>query len=379
MVSTAAAIAACATRVMAQTATPRQAVPAAQLAPWVSLVGALAWPLAAIVMTLAFRKPLGEFLRALAPRITKVSAFKVELQLAEISAPAASLLLDDIKDANVIPAAISDSTRMMLEQAQSTEPADFIAINIGEGGEWLTSRLYIAATLLQRMRQVKAVVFLESTAQSRRRFVAVAPLELVRWRLARAYPWLEAAWARAYLSVFPAWGPLPLPSGAGWLVDPVTASIQVPRPELPDGALEPLAARQVVGQFISLLQRGPTPAAVQPAAAGGAAGAPAAAAPAAAMAPIQPSVKFASGVEERASWITRSLLEKLLPDATFRHWVEDPVDSPRIVGTRRILRREAAFVALVDKNREFVRLVNRSMLMEQLAASASDETEAEKS
>ena len=128
---------------------------------------------------------------------------------------------------------------MMLEQAQSTLPADFAVINLGSGQEWITSRLFIAAVMLERMRGVKVFVFLESTPGTTRRFVAVAPLSLVRWSLAQRFPWLEAAWVRAYLSVFPGspQGDTTLPENAAWLPDPRTLSMTPTPIESSSGAL----------------------------------------------------------------------------------------------------------------------------------------------
>lgn len=115
--------------------------PASPSAPWVGITGALAWPIAAIAIALAFRKPLGHFLSGLAGRVTKLSAFKVELELATAPNAASGPLLDDIRSATTL-ASIADSTRMMLEQAQSTMPADYAVIDLGAGEEWLTSPVY---------------------------------------------------------------------------------------------------------------------------------------------------------------------------------------------------------------------------------------------
>ena len=170
--------------------------------PMVELVKALAWPLIAVVVALLFRKPLGEFVGALGTRVTKLSVFKVELELVPAATAVVSPLLDDIRTVTT-SAAISDSSRAMLEQLQNQTPADFDEINLGAGDEWLTSRLYIAAVMLERMRGVQVLVFLERTPATDRRFVAVVPVKQLRWALAQRYPWLEAAFVRAYIASFP--------------------------------------------------------------------------------------------------------------------------------------------------------------------------------
>jgi hypothetical protein len=347
--------------------------PITQSAPVVALVTALAWPIAAIVMALAFRRPLGDFLGGLAGRVTKLSAFKVELELAAVSSDASSPLLDDIRSATT-PAAISDSSRTMLEQAQSTLPADFAVINLGAGAEWITSRLFIASVMLERMRGVQVFVFLENTPGATRRFVAVGSLPQVRWALAQQFPWLEAAWARAYLSVFPAFshGSATVPNGAAWLPDPVTLSMTPSPIESSTGALNPYMARQIVGQFMTLLQETAAP----PAApiANPPSGAAMAAVPAQ-LSQMQPSVLLSSGTLERATSVTRELLETLLPQEAFDVWTDVGRDAPRMRRTRSVLRRSAPFVALVQGDREFVRLVNRTVLLEEMASSLGEEPE----
>ncbi len=47
----------------------------------VELVKALAWPIVALVIAGGFRRPIAQFVSALGSRITKLSLFKVELEL----------------------------------------------------------------------------------------------------------------------------------------------------------------------------------------------------------------------------------------------------------------------------------------------------------
>jgi hypothetical protein len=369
--------------VSAQT-TGSPVAPASSSEPWVGLTSALAWPIAAIAIALAFRDPLGRFLIGVAGRVTKLSAFKVELELTATPSAAASPLLDDIRSATT-SASISDSSRMMLEQAQSTMPADYAVIDLGAGEEWLTSRLFIAAVMLERMRGVKVFVFLESTPTVAHRFVAICTLSEIRWSLACQYPWLEAAWLRAYTTVFPAYPPagVIVPIGAAWLPDALTIN-PAPSPiQSFTGALEPMSARNVVSQFIQLLQTsapatpGPPPLLPAPAAT------KSIGTPASVLAPvIAPSttpgdtwVIFASGVQERATWVSRQMLETMLPQEAFEVWADEARDAPRGRRTRGVLRRPGQFVALVRSDREYVRLINRAVLLEEMAAMYGEEPE----
>jgi hypothetical protein len=262
----------------------------------------------------------------------------------------------------------------MLEQAQLNQLADFAVINLGSGDEWLTSRLFIAAVMLERMRGVQVFVFLENTPSTKQKFVAVAPLTHVRWSLAQHFPWLETAWVRAYLSIFPANPPsqAAVPNGAAWLPDARSLSM-TPSPFLSlNGGLNSWQARQIVSQFITLLQESLAP---PPSTANAASSGPAMVASAPAQVQMQPSVTLGSAIQERASWVTRDLLGKLLPPEAFDLWADEGRDEPRMRRTRGVLRRPAPFVALVRGDREYVRLVNRAVLLEEIAASLGEEPE----
>lgn len=239
---------------------------------------------------------------------------------------------------------------------QVDTPADFAKISIGEGNEWLTSRLFVAAATLERIGGVKALVFVERTPATDDHLVAVAPASQVRWALAQGEPWLEAAWVRASLGVFPPHVPLgagTLPANAAFLPDP-REMLDVGPPVIRSrtGGLDPTAACQLVSRFIDSLQKpvGPTPADSGWVVPGGT-------------------------LQERATWVTREFLARLLPADAFGAWSEAFRDATRARRTRAVLRRKGAYVGLVEANHEFVRLVNRQALLEEIAASLGEEPE----
>jgi hypothetical protein len=86
-------------------------------------------------------------------------------------------------------------------------------------------------------------------------------------------------------------------------------------------------------------------------------------------------VTFASGTQERAAWVTRQMLETMLPAEAFELWTDEARDALRAKRTRSVLRRPGPFVALVRGDREYVRLVNRAVLLEELAAWFGEEAE----
>jgi hypothetical protein len=443
--------------------------PAAQspCIPSIEFVRAIAWPVTALVIAFVFRRPLATFVRALGTRVTKLSLFKVELELVPATSATSTPLLDDIKTATT-SAPISDSSRAMLKEVQSGAPADYATIDLGKGYEWLTSRLFIAAAMLERMRGLQVMVFLESTPQTARRFLAIAPVQVVRWSLAQQYPHLEAAWAGAYLQAFPTAAPLPTftSTGAGNLVgryawrivslvgtkqkptsvasatytltaatsgghvdwtadtDEAVTGYEIYRTDgsganfylegkvsgrfttmftvggsgdtdteivknrklqefsmpsvpqgavwLPDtmisfqpmitsntGAMDPSQAWQIVARFIDALQRPTTvpqkPDVTEP--------------------PETPTGWTRVGErEERAEFINAAFLRSILPQEAFTTACSDAFeDAPRAKRTRAVLRRISPFVALTRGDREFVRLVNRKALVEEVVAPFADE------
>src|SRR5262249_16950846 len=97
---------------------------------------------------------------------------------------------------------VTDSTAMtFLAQLRERGDVDYAEVNLGDGNEWLTSRLFIMAIVFARMRGLRAFVFLETSGNIRNRFVCWTQPEKVRWALARRFPWLEQAYAEAYSAI----------------------------------------------------------------------------------------------------------------------------------------------------------------------------------
>ncbi len=166
----------------------------------VELVRATAWPVTVIAAVFFFRKPLSQFLANLGQRVKKFSIFEFALELSSVpeftpswSAPS----LSDVRQPS--PADQFSSYAMaLIEQIRSDAASDYAVIDLGTGQQWLTSRLFIFAVLLQRMRALRCFVFVETAGETHQKFIAMASPEGVRWGLARRYPWLEQAFAQSY-------------------------------------------------------------------------------------------------------------------------------------------------------------------------------------
>ena len=230
---------------------------------------------------------------------------------------------------------MGDSSHMLFSQVQDERPATYAVIDIGDGEEWLTSRLFIGATMLQRMRGLECLVFVKRLAGVEFKFVAVVSVSELRWRLAQRYPWLEVASARAYSEKIAPSSPI----GQFPASQPIITS--------PTGGMQPFVAGAVVRRFIELVQD----------TSGG----------------TDPDwIDLSSGRKERASWVTATLLKDLLPAIAYEAYADELRDRPRAERTRVVLRVEAPFVALLNSERQFVRLTDRRALLEKVVERTDD-------
>ena len=85
----------------------------------------------------------------------------------------------------------------------SNAPLDYVELNLREGQSWLTSRLYLASTLFERVLGTRIFVFVGTAAGVSRRFVGIARASDVRSALRSKYPWLESALYKAYTNLPP--------------------------------------------------------------------------------------------------------------------------------------------------------------------------------
>ncbi len=305
-----------------------------------SFLVAIAWPAIVLVGLFLYRGALSAFLSGLGSRITKLSVLKVELEFAASATAASGFVLAELKDTST-PAIIYDSAGALLVHVKESNPADYALIDLGYGMEWISSRLFIAAVLLERMRGVRCFVFVESKEDRASRFVALAHPALVRWALAKKYPWLEAAYAKACVQAFfPNQAP-PEPHA----IDRTSMAFESER-----GGLKPDTAAGLARSFLSLLQQPLT-------------------------SPIPASGDWLQFTQyrERAAWINSIELRALLPKRCFDAHMPEMLDAPRGKRTRAALRRPGEFVALLGDDDEFRQLVDRAVLVEALAKDASEE------
>ena len=164
----------------------------------VALGEALAWPLVVLALAVAFRTEIPELVRNVGGRIKGVSipAF-VTLELVTVPEVSPNWIIPDAGNLDarrLTPAYIFDSPSVALfEQLQEGAGGDFAVVDLGRGEEWVTTRLFIFAVVLERLRQLRCFVFLEANERGRRQWLGVATPEVVHRALAGRYPWLEIA------------------------------------------------------------------------------------------------------------------------------------------------------------------------------------------
>jgi hypothetical protein len=164
---------------------------------WTSLVEHALWPAVILVLGIVLHKPIGDFLGAIAGRVTKVSVMSVSLELAvaqPANPPWQGIGGDDIRGL-VVAQQVNDSYFYTLREAlKMQDSADYFQVDLHrDGEEWLTSRLYIFSYMLSRLKGVRAVVFLATRDNVAGSFLAVAPVDALILGLAAKEPWLRVA------------------------------------------------------------------------------------------------------------------------------------------------------------------------------------------
>ncbi len=170
-----------------------------------AILAAIMWPLAVLVILLAYRKKLPALTEALASRVTKLGFAGLELELVA----AKSYQPDSGKTAGTSEfwhkadsTLVNDSyATTFFNQLTEGGSADYAEINLAEGQAWLSSRLYIISILYAQIKGIKAFVFVETEGGIRKRYVGWASAERIRWALAGRYPWLEKAYLEAYKQI----------------------------------------------------------------------------------------------------------------------------------------------------------------------------------
>jgi hypothetical protein len=292
-----------------------QPPPSAHSNAWIERAPLFAWPVAAVLIVLVLRRAIADALKGFGARATKLSVGVVAVELAAASARSwGGAPLDEIRD-TAVTAPVGDSSVALVASLGDDSQADYAVVDVGGGSEWLTSRLYMVASLVARMRRIRAVVFVSSMcAQST--LVGVVDVVKLRWALASHFPWLELAFLEACSKTY---------SGVSTqAVERNLVSFAA------DGKFESWRAAEILKNYKAILQhRQPVP-------------------------PVGTGwQELGAGVWERAEWVTPENLFVLLGPALMQTAVVRDLDTTEEQFAKRILRATQDFVPVVDDQRAF--------------------------
>jgi hypothetical protein len=166
---------------------------------WISLVEKIVWPVVAILGLFLFRKPLSNFLDIVGKRATEISIGGLGIKLPTMNEAQVGEDVLTFRAADTFMLISSSAKSSLFNMFEQPGKYEFVAVNVGRGDRWLSSRLYIFATMLQRMKALRCIVFLGTGPETETQFLGATTPEKVRWGLAMLQPWLEVAYANAYM------------------------------------------------------------------------------------------------------------------------------------------------------------------------------------
>ena len=313
----------------------------------VELISSIGWLIVVLVALLALFQPLGTFLEGISSRITKLSVFDVSIEVAQLTEfkPTWTTAAGDFR--KITPDYVFDSfSQTLFQEIAKTAPAHYLIVDLGDGEQWLTSRLYLFAIMLKRMRKLKAFVFLAPVNNQPKCYVGTATTSQVRWKLARQFPWLEKSFADKYAeNISQYFYSQTFPAQYNEALNQHFRSQNF----LEQGKMDEQDAQNIARSFLGGIQTNVLP--VIPHDQWTELNNP----------PPQPSLW------ENAKWLDLSLLKEILGSALYTGSVNySPLDAPQ-EQARKIAAIDEPLIALTKANGIFHSLVDRQALLESIA------------
>jgi hypothetical protein len=304
----------------------------------VDLLKAWAWPLVALFSVFLLRKQFAVLVAQIARRARKFSVYEISVELATVPELSSTWRAGSADVRQLTPATVFDSySQSLFQELLQPGLADYAVVDLGNGKKWLTSRLFIFALVLGRVRGLRAFVFVETSSVTRKRFLGVATPSDVHRTLGAQYPWLEEAELKAGASQYNT-AATPAAEVAG-----ASRFSNLP----PILGFDQNRVSSFVNTFVSNIQRTTAPP------------------------PDESSSHLEIGTSpqtwERTNWIDGEGLEHDLSSCLSYTYCEETLDQPASLLVNAIIRRNGDFVAVVDRDRRFLRLVDRRALLENLA------------
>jgi hypothetical protein len=294
---------------------------------WVQLVGHLAWPVTIIIACAIFYRPLSALVETLGKRITKFSAFKVKLELGQLSqARSLSATVESLRKVAVSESGLAPIVAGVIKSGV----ADYVVVDIGKDDDenWLTSRLFLLAAILERGRTTRCLVFLNAA----QKFVGASTTRDVRSTIGAHFLAYESAFASAY-------GQLGM------------ADQNIFRGGLNEIVINDLTSNFLRNNLVSFsYEPNPDVGWIE----------------------LERSPPSAT-TWEFADWITAASLREILGDRLFTASVVADVGPASLETTKNIVEARGPFVALTDRAGDFLHLCDRNLVLETVARAAIDQ------
>ena len=296
-----------------------------------ALASALVWPTVIVILLIAYRKRIGDFIKEVSSssRVSKFtigfSSLSIELAEAKRFEPAWTTIGggDFRQTAISVGGSYVDE---LLNQLQKTTPADYFIVDLKNGNGWISSRLYLFTVLLQKVRGIRCIVFVDRYQDIRNHFLGIATPNKVQSALEHKYDWLENEFAKAYAER-ESW------SATEWenLLNGFVGKIQKDEPPIPEK----------LGEWVLL--------------------------------EIPKKLRELRHLEkskvwEHASWLDGDKMEEILKQDLQRPMVNErelqiksDADKARLI----LSFEGSSFVAIVDEDRRFKKLIDRQPLVEE--------------
>jgi hypothetical protein len=324
------------------------------------------WPFVVLLIALIYRREIPRLFQALSGKISKLSAVGITLEFASAqpAPPTLEARLDEIRQPASTGPPPPSGAQSLIELARSSPAADYVVIDLRAGDAWLTSRLYLFATVLPKVLSVRCFVFVGDLGTVPRYFLGTASPESVVSQFGAKYPWLPKAMTEAQFQSVVAgeatnrhiqWYP---PTDATKILTqgPPVEYLDVPRAEALDKIMRELVSPidlSQPGQVEVLAQRFLQSPAVRH--------------------PLDSSADPSEWVglgshSEHAQWIQdeRRLVDLLGNGLSRQTLIDAGMDGDALV--KAVIRKGGEFVAVTDAEGRFERLIDRTALLERVAS-----------
>jgi len=294
------------------------------------LIQNLAWPLTLAIALYAFRGSIRKIIEQMGSSGGEISfaGLGIKLPVAERASLGDDVLLFQAGDPVTIANDSAKTTLLKMLREPGTH--EYVVINLGTGNQWISSRLFIFALMLQRMKSIRSIVFLDGSVP---KFLGIANPDAVRWSLAQDQPWLEQAYLNAHAASVGY-----QPPGTSFVVSKY-------------GALDPQVADNVVRNFIQYVR----------------AYLPPLVAPQGAVFPAESRTWAVLGSStEFGTWLTGADLQNLVGSSFHKETIVASND--RKAEARSLLQCTKPYVARVNNNGEFLSLVDRVAFVDELTS-----------